>query len=268
MTEKYCYSIGEQGQESLGILEKSFNEQTEYFLKKHGVKPGMKVLDIGCGLGFMTQAIANLVGDDGHVVAIDNSQNQVKAAQNRTPNNLKKIIEYSAHDIYDLDKLNQRFDVVYCRFVLHHVHKPRHALAQITKVLKPGGLYIGIEGIINYAYSYPEHSAWQPPNLPYEVAEGEDRNGNIGKILPSLIKQVGLDCIESSIFQPSLIKKDVRQLLLNNECLDSKEHQISNGHMTEEEWEAKYKNLKSCIEDNNTLIAFYAGNFTASRKPI
>lgn len=32
MTEKYCYSIGEQGQESLGILEKSLNEQTEYFL--------------------------------------------------------------------------------------------------------------------------------------------------------------------------------------------------------------------------------------------
>jgi len=76
--EKYCYSIGEQGQESLGILEKSFNEQTEYFLKKHGVKSGMKVLDIGCGLGYMTQAIANLVGDDGHVVAIDNSDNQVK----------------------------------------------------------------------------------------------------------------------------------------------------------------------------------------------
>lgn len=29
MTEKYCYSIGEQGQESLGILENSFNEQTD-----------------------------------------------------------------------------------------------------------------------------------------------------------------------------------------------------------------------------------------------
>ena len=47
MTEKYYYSIGKQGQESLGILEKSFNAQTEYFLKKHGVKSGIKVLDIG-----------------------------------------------------------------------------------------------------------------------------------------------------------------------------------------------------------------------------
>ncbi len=91
MTEKYCYSIGEQGQESLGILEKSFNEQTEYFLKKHGVTSGMKVLDIGCGLGFMTQIIADLVGSDGKVIAIDNNQNQINAARARTPDNLNVV---------------------------------------------------------------------------------------------------------------------------------------------------------------------------------
>jgi len=103
MTEKYCYSVGEQGQESLGILEKIFNEQTEYFLRKHGVKPGMKVLDIGCGLGFMTQIIANLAGDAGHVVAIDNNENQITAAQNRTPENLAEVIDYKVHDIYELE---------------------------------------------------------------------------------------------------------------------------------------------------------------------
>jgi ubiquinone/menaquinone biosynthesis C-methylase UbiE len=142
MTEKYCYSIGEQGQESLGILEKSFNEQTEYFLEKHGVTSGMKVLDIGCGLGFMTQIIAGLVESDGKVIAIDNNENQVKAARARTPDNLN--IEYKVHDIYELDSLDHKFDVVYCRFVLHHVHKPCHALEQIKSVLNPGGIYIAI----------------------------------------------------------------------------------------------------------------------------
>ena len=77
MTEKYCFTISEQGQEGLGILEKTFNEQTAYFLKKHGIQPGMKVLEIGCGLGMMTQIIANLVGKHGHVVAIDNNENQI-----------------------------------------------------------------------------------------------------------------------------------------------------------------------------------------------
>lgn len=115
MTEKYCYSIGEKGQGSLGILEKSFNEQTEYFLKKHGVTSGMKVLDIGCGLGFMTQIIAGLVGSDGKVIAIDNNENQINAARARTPDNLN--IEYKVHDIYELDTLDQKFDVVYCELI-------------------------------------------------------------------------------------------------------------------------------------------------------
>jgi len=43
-------------------------------LKKHGVTSGMKVLDIGCGLGFMTQIIAGLAGSDGKVIAIDNKK--------------------------------------------------------------------------------------------------------------------------------------------------------------------------------------------------
>jgi ubiquinone/menaquinone biosynthesis C-methylase UbiE len=266
MTEKYCYTVGEEGQESLDLLEKGFNEQTQYFLQKHGLKPGMKVLDIGCGLGFMTQIIAERVGDSGKVVAIDNSDNQIKAASKRTPEKLKHIIDYYVHDLYELEALDQTFDMVYCRFVLHHVHKPRQALDQIAKVLKPGGWYIGIEGIINYAYSYPPHPAWQEPNFPCEVAEGKDRNGNLGKILPRLIKEVGLTCIEASIFQPMLIKDEVRQLLLKNECVDNKVHDISNGVMTEDAWQAKYQALKSCVDDKETLIAFYAGNFTASRK--
>ena len=80
MTEEYCFTIGENGQESLDIIEKTFNPQTEYFLKKHGLKAGMKVLDIGCGLGNMTQIIANTVGSDGKVIAIDNNDQQLKAA--------------------------------------------------------------------------------------------------------------------------------------------------------------------------------------------
>lgn len=51
--------------------------------------------------------------------------------------------------VYALDTLDQKFDVVYCCFVLHHVHKQCHDREQVKSVLKPGGMYIGIEEIIN-----------------------------------------------------------------------------------------------------------------------
>jgi cyclopropane fatty-acyl-phospholipid synthase-like methyltransferase len=53
MTEKYCFTVGNEGQASLNILEKSFNDQTQYFLKKHGLRSGLSILDIGCGLGYI-----------------------------------------------------------------------------------------------------------------------------------------------------------------------------------------------------------------------
>jgi SAM-dependent methyltransferase len=179
---------------------------------------------------------------------------------------LKNRIDWVVADIYELEKLNKTFDMVYCRFVLHHIHKPRLALTQIAQVLKPDGIFIGIEGIINYAYSYPEQTAWPQLNFPIEVAEGENRNGNIGKMLPNLISQTDMKCIDASIYQPILIAPDVRQLLLQNECIDNKEYLISDCHMGEIEWQKKYDSLKACIDDETILIGFYAANFTASSK--
>ena len=89
----------------------------------------MQVLDIGCGLGKMTQYLAEQVGEHGLVTAIDNNQNQLVAAKNLCPMNLQNRIKWQINDIYELDKLNKQFDLVYCRFVLHHVHKPHFALS-------------------------------------------------------------------------------------------------------------------------------------------
>lgn len=266
MVEEYCFTVGEEGQTSLELLDKLFNEQTKYFLSKHGLQQGMSVLDIGCGLGHMTQFIAERVGDIGRVVAIDNNENQLKAAKKRCPKHLQTKIDWELMDIYNLEKLGEKFDLVYCRFVLHHVHKPRLALSQIEKVLKPAGIYIGIEGIVNNAFSVPEHPGWGPNSFPIEIDEGTGRNGNIGKILPSLIREANMSCIEAAIYQPMLISPDTRQLLLLNECSEDQKYRNEQGQMSESEWQLKYNHLKSCVDDESIIIAFYAANFTVSRK--
>jgi len=268
MTEKYCFTVSDDGQKSLDLLDITFNDQSKYFLNKHGLQQGMSVLDVGCGLGAMTQFIAEIVGDTGSVFAIDNSENQIKAAKNRCPEHLQKRIKWQVADIYDLEKLEKKFDLIYCRFVLHHIHKPRLALSQIAKSLKPGGAYIGIEGIVNYIFSVPENTAWYSSNFPVEVEEGAGRNGNIGKILPLLIRDSAMNCIDAEIYQPMLLSSSIRQLLLVGECIESKKHQIESGHLTETDWQRKYDDLKALIDDETILIGFYAANFTASKKII
>ena len=265
MSEVYCFDIGPEGQKNLSLLDKIFNEQTHYFLKKHCGQSGLSVLDIGCGTGLMTQFLAEMVGETGKVVAIDNNENQINAAKQACPTHLGPMIDWQIGNIYELERLNQAFDLVYCRFVLHHVHRPRLALSQISKVLKPDGIYIGIEGIVNAAFSIPPHPAWQSQHYPLEVVEGE-RNANIGLILPALVRDANMTCIEATIYQPYLLAPELRQQLLASECLDAKAYEIEHQQMPEQVWQKKYEALKSCIENESILLGFCAANFTVSRK--
>ncbi len=59
-------------------------------------------------------------------------------------------------------------------------------------------------------------------------------------MLPNLINQADMKCIDASIYQPIFSEPDVRQLLLQNECIDNKEYLISDCHMSENEWQKKY----------------------------
>jgi ubiquinone/menaquinone biosynthesis C-methylase UbiE len=56
---------------------------TERFLRDAGIVPGMRVLDIGCGMGDVTMLVAQLVGPQGKVVSIDLDQASLSTAQRR-----------------------------------------------------------------------------------------------------------------------------------------------------------------------------------------
>jgi ubiquinone/menaquinone biosynthesis C-methylase UbiE len=265
MNEEYGFEIGKEGQKSLEIFDKTFNEHTKYFLERHGLRSGMHILDIGCGLGLMTQYLAEKVGPTGSVTAIDNNENQIKAAAKRCPEQYRNTIKWVQMDVYDLANLGRKYDLVYCRFVLHHIFKPRAALQQIYNILNDGGIYIGIEGIVNYAFSLPNHPGWQTPMLPIDTEEGEKRNSNIGKILSNLITETKMQCLNAEIFQPILLEKATREMLLYAE-VESKDYQIYSGLTTEYDWEKKIKILQKAIDDLSVIIGFYAANFVAAKK--
>lgn len=249
---------------NVNILDKLFNDQTKFFLSKHGLRRGMSILDIGCGLGVMTQFLAKCVGDTGHVVAIDHSEEQIETAKKNCPKNLLNRITWHVADIYNLAGFEKQFDLVYCRFVLHNLNKPRAALSQIKNTLSPSGIYVGVEGIIDSAFSIPEHTAWRPDHLAQKVAGRASRDSNIGKILPALIRDANMDCKESSIYQPLLISPEDRQLLLYNKCIAIQQYQTEKSQI--KLWKEKYEHLKSCVDNDRILMAFYSANFTASIK--
>jgi len=103
------------------------------------VAPGMRVLDLASGPGEPALTLARVVGPRGHVVASDVVPEMVaiarEQAEARGLTNMSLVIADAQH----LPFASSSFDAVTCRFGIAHVPDYGQALAEIRRVLKPGG---------------------------------------------------------------------------------------------------------------------------------
>jgi SAM-dependent methyltransferase len=111
-------------------------------VKKHafwaGLKPGMRVIDVGCGSGKPTYYLNQIVGAGGSVLGIDNSPKRIAyARQNYADAN----IEYLCRDFrMPLDDLGT-FDFVWIRFVLEYFRSTSLKIVEnVSSLLHPGGI--------------------------------------------------------------------------------------------------------------------------------
>jgi len=105
------------------------------------IKPGDKVLDVGCGTGDLTLTAKNYVGTSGSAHGIDASPEGIDLARNKA----KRIDSESAFEVGLIEKIpypDATFDVVISRLVIHHLPDDlkRQGMEEIFRVLKPGGL--------------------------------------------------------------------------------------------------------------------------------
>ena len=76
----YVLATGNEAAHRLGVLHQVHGPDTEAFLIRAGLKPGMRVADVGCGVGIVSRWIARQVGDSGSVTGIDISSQQIDEA--------------------------------------------------------------------------------------------------------------------------------------------------------------------------------------------
>jgi len=104
------------------------------------LQPGEQVLDVGCGTGTLAIEAARRVGEMGRVVGIDPGTEQIARAQEKAARRSVPVT-FEVGVIEQLAFPDATVDVVLSTLMFHHLPAPlkRHGLAEIARVLKPGG---------------------------------------------------------------------------------------------------------------------------------
>lgn len=113
-------------------------ERDAAFLLPH-LKPGMRLLDFGCGPGSITLGLAKAVAPGG-VVGIDIVEGVLAEARERAAAEGVTNVRFEAGDVYQLGYEEDAFDAAYAHQVLQHLTRPVEALREVHRVLKPGGI--------------------------------------------------------------------------------------------------------------------------------
>lgn len=153
------------------------------------IKPGDRVLDVGCGIGLETTRLAEQVGSSGEAIGIDVNEPMIEVARHRI-DDVNGPIDYLVMDARRLDFPDDTFDVCRTERVLRYIEQPELALREMSRVTRPGGQ------IVVFDFDSDTTIVDAPDQaLARRVATILDNsipNGWIGRQLPRLFQQAGL----------------------------------------------------------------------------
>jgi ubiquinone/menaquinone biosynthesis C-methylase UbiE len=102
------------------------------------LRPGIDLLDVGCGPGTITVDLAERVAP-GRVLAVDLAPDPLDEARALAGRRGTQV-EFAVGDVYALDAADDSFDVVHAHQVLQHLTDPVAALREMARVCRPGGV--------------------------------------------------------------------------------------------------------------------------------
>jgi SAM-dependent methyltransferase len=169
--------------ELTGLRDDVYRRPLATALDRLRLDAGWRCVDVGAGGGDVSVALAEMVGRDGRVYAVDSDPHARDEVAHAAAAHAQVIALTQAGE--DLS-LPEQVDLAFCRFLLLHVHDPIVVVRQMASVVKPGAWVVVQE---------PITSAGRIDGLPMSMPDA--RHPDIGALLPALVRQAGLEVIDA-----------------------------------------------------------------------
>ncbi len=166
-----------------GLRDDVYRRPLATALDRLGIGPGWTCVDVGAGGGDVSVALAEVVGRDGRVYAVDSDPAaRDEVAEAAAAHAQVLAITQAGEDL----RLPERVDLAFCRFLLLHVLDPAVVLGRMAAVTRPGGWVVAQE---------PITSAGRVDGRPLSMPSA--RHPDVGALLPALVRDAGLDVVDA-----------------------------------------------------------------------
>ena len=183
------YTMG-FSEEFLESLRRFTAEANAAYLLPH-LRPGMRILDFGCGPGTISVGLARAVAP-GELHGVDMEESQIELARSVAKAGGQDNAIFHVGDVTNLDFEDGFFDVAHRHNVLMHVPDTAAVLAEIRRVLKPGGLIGCREMITASSFTHPDFGvirrAW---DMFQDLLVADDAHPQMGKDMEDHILDAG-----------------------------------------------------------------------------
>ena len=167
----------------LGLRNDVYRRPLATALERLGLGEGWRCVDVGAGGGDVTVALAEMVGHEGRVYAVDcDPATRDEVARTAAPHAQVIALTQAGEDLL----LPEPVDLAFCRFLLMHVYQPVMVLRRMGQVVGPGGWVVAQEPITTAG-----RIGGEPLSMP------DARHPDVGALLPALVTQAGLEIVDA-----------------------------------------------------------------------
>ncbi len=276
-------------------------EQLERLAAWIGFEAGWTMLDVGCGYGYLGRTYAPYISPGGRVVCVDREIPLLEEARRRAAEQSNGCgFDFACGDAYAVPLADGAVDVAFCQTLLMHLAEPERCLAEMVRVVRPGGVVVCNEpdnSPVSYGYISTYVPGWEET---VEDAANEWRiyfgrkarglgDAALGPRIPEMMHRLGLVDIDGrqneKVFflvppYDTPVQKHLKRMIVENfqRREEWKEEVLANylagGGGAEEferlwdKWGERGRDMVAALERGDFFIAG-AGNFYifTGRKP-
>jgi ubiquinone/menaquinone biosynthesis C-methylase UbiE len=267
-------------------------EQLERLAAWMGLESGLTMLDLGCGYGYVGRTYAPFISPGGRVVCVDREAALLEEARRRAADEKADCsFEFLIGDAYSVPLAEGAADVACCQTLLIHLKEPEKCLAEMVRVVRPGGVVVCNEpnnSPVNYGYISTYVPGWEEA---VEDAADEWRvyfgrkalgrgDAAVGGRVPEMMHKLGLVDVDARLnekvnllvppyetpFQRHFKDTMIRNLEKRDEWEEELRELFLAGRGDEETWEKNWEKGGRLAEDMKKALE--QGEFYMTGSPI